>query len=1137
MKFLPLILLLLIQSATVIAQPGIHGTYGSKPYDTLVTGAGATQHVRVVDKRGKIRERYTMVNGNKEGLAQIFGRDSLLVLSAYYKGGLLCGEWVAYNEYDGSVQEKKNYDCNVGLNKSWLDGPYERYNRNVLLQKGNYKDSLKEGAFYEYDYNGRLKSTANYHKGLLKGDRLEYNPGGVVVSKTSYIIITDSGRPESVLHGKASYYSYSGALAVEGKYVKGKKEGLWVEYDDKGKLQKETLYKAGKVHGVRNTYYYESGLPEMKSTFYEEIEVNGKLLKNVLDGTYERYGSNGRLQLREHYNMGKPAGKSVSYYEDGTVRQEKNFEDGLLLKDVYYDTKGNHSLEINYKISKQDSVFVSVKDGPELSWKNNVLVEEANYTNGQANGAAKSYYPSGKLAASKYFVNGAPVGRWIDYYENGQVREDRVYDSFPGSSSNIKYKTTGWRYTWAEDGKLLSKSLYDSSDKILVQHTYSDGIPAKYVCSIFELSYFPNGKLMSQKLGEVNNVVSWQYYLDGRLRKITFSNPVYLNSNQVEFLDDGTLHYTSGGYYNNPDTLLPDEKTVNAVLNASWFTRQKSPLYTDSIKDGKYKLAYKNGKPFAALSFLNDVPDGDFVFYHPVTNDTILFARFSNGVLDGPWIEKFAGKNEWRRGHYSRGKKAGKWISNNITGIHYDNHYFDPVTGKDTAYDSYQNGRLYLHENWADTTHTAYDSAGLITSKSELISRSPNVRRTVQYYPNSRIIKSEMITVNGKRDSTDSYYFPSGKVQGVYHYKNNKRQGAYTEYDEAGNVVKRGNYKNDVLDGLFIVNKKTGTDSLYYKNGNLQVKPQSFACACIDTSLSNGGIQFAPTLDGLLDYDKLIAVTGKYLLPVDSFNYSSIFYVGYQFSNGHDAGFSTMKLLMFKELAVRLPASGELKLILNPCKTEGYISNMEVSASYSYEKAENTYASFYPKRIAVEFLEGPVKSNSADHVHFKAFFDCKGIDYNYEAALKIETKNAEHDCFVPAVINGIMQVKVLKAKLSLFQSSTDLGMYNPGLKLTDAQLSRFFGIIATQADVILTLDKKIIPATTDYMMLGGKLAAGRLIIKCSSPGGGRYQVTDSTGDVFTTEELKNGLLKAGFSKIGIQFNEAEKEMTLTFLAE
>ncbi len=1118
--------------------------YHANISDTLKTVSGDKTEMKVLFENGKVREIIRLKNNKKHGTQKSFNNAGLLISEINYKEGILCGKYVIYNN-DGNITEKKYYRLSPNKKYAWLHGKYVNYIGKVLVVKGSYKDSLKHGKWFEYYTNGNLKSKVGYKNGIQSGEQINYNNNGDIQYSCNYTEGLENGKKIAVKHGKYIGYHSTKQVSNEGDYDYGKKTGLWREFNQKGDLYRETFYKNGKIHGINNSYN-SLGKLEQKSEFYEEIEIDGKKLNNVFHGMKERYNDKGILDSREKYIYGKKEGAWESYYANGNLKETKTFKNNLQTgKSFYYDEEGNKMHDITYEIIKKDSNYISVKTGTELRWQKNILVFETTHINGKENALRKSYFPNGKLAQLQQITDDLLQGETIEYHENGNIKYKRNYHTVSTASNEKKVNQTGWTMHYNEDGKIENKIFYDSLGNRVIHYSYQHGkLSQLFIDKVLEINYFPNGKLMSEKLisNHSNMPFARYYYMNGNIRKIGFQNFENQIYNVLHFKSDGTYNFASGSFYNKPDTLLPAQYLISGIINAAGAKLKENRFYTDTLKNGPYLIPYNNGKVFAKMNFINDLPDGDFVFYHPDNGDTLLYARFSYGLLNGPWLEKFGGNKVWQRGAYCNQKMCGTWTRNLTTGKAYEIRRYNRVTGQNTAItEFYANGNLKMSNDYESGAYEHRDENGNLTSRSVIFDEGNKVIQSESYYINTNNIKSRNTYKNKVQEGPFETFYLSGKLQSSMPYVNGKRNGTYYEYFENGDLKRMSNWVDDKMEGMgIVVSDKGKTDTLYYRNNNLQVKPSGINCACIDTtySINRGG--FAPSFSSLLEYDLLLSYIPKYLSPVDSLNYRSIFYTGFQNSNGGNAGFSSMNLMIFKEFAFYLPSNQQIKLVFNPCITKGYVSRMEVSANYEIGKRDYTIVDFYPKKIALEFIKGPVKSADKNHSHFKAIFDTKNVTFRPEKKLEIATKTPENSCFTPAKVKDLLELKVEKGKAYIFEKFDTYLFEKYKLKMSNAELDLFFGIVVEQAKVKFDIYRpkgyETIEAFSDFMMLGGEYACGIIKINCTK-GGNEVYTTSNEQNKFIVTDIRDALERKGFSRINFTYSAGDKQLWFTFYTE
>ncbi|MCK8141304.1 hypothetical protein MW871_05305 [Flavobacterium sp. I-SCBP12n] len=128
--------------------------------------------------------------------------------------------------------------------------------KNNKVSEGKVVNKLFEGEWKYYHLNSNLiMTTENYSKGKLEGVRTVYYISGKVAEEIVYknnlkngfykkytekgTLLEESNYKNNVYNGIATFKDANGDIASTGKFVNGKKEGMW-QFFEKGKLVKET---------------------------------------------------------------------------------------------------------------------------------------------------------------------------------------------------------------------------------------------------------------------------------------------------------------------------------------------------------------------------------------------------------------------------------------------------------------------------------------------------------------------------------------------------------------------------------------------------------------------------------------------------------------------------------------------------------------------------------------------------------------------------------------------------------------------------------------------------------------------------------------------------------------------------------
>ncbi|CAH0335969.1 hypothetical protein FVB9288_01640 [Flavobacterium sp. CECT 9288] len=124
------------------------------------------------------------------------------------------------------------------------------------VSEGNVINKLFEGQWkYYHEASKTLMTVENYVKGKLEGVRSVYYPNGAIAEEISYknnlknglykkfaengVVLEETFYKDNIYNGSAIFRDATGAIVSQGKFVNGKKMGIWQFYE-KGKLVKET---------------------------------------------------------------------------------------------------------------------------------------------------------------------------------------------------------------------------------------------------------------------------------------------------------------------------------------------------------------------------------------------------------------------------------------------------------------------------------------------------------------------------------------------------------------------------------------------------------------------------------------------------------------------------------------------------------------------------------------------------------------------------------------------------------------------------------------------------------------------------------------------------------------------------------
>lgn len=143
---------------------------------------------------------------------------------------------------------------------------------------------------------------------------------------------------DSVKNGIYESYNYEGNILEKSMYKDGIQEGLRTIYHSNGKVEKEELYKHGLLNGLYKVYYDTGEL--MIESQYTNNEMQGQLKKyypsgqlmevvtfvdDLENGKFEEYWENGNKKWEGSYlNGDNEYGELLKYNEEGTLIRKLN---------------------------------------------------------------------------------------------------------------------------------------------------------------------------------------------------------------------------------------------------------------------------------------------------------------------------------------------------------------------------------------------------------------------------------------------------------------------------------------------------------------------------------------------------------------------------------------------------------------------------------------------------------------------------------------------------------------------------------------------------------------------------------------------------------------------------------------------
>ena len=137
-------------------------------------------------------------------------------------------------------------------------------------------------------------------------------------------------------NGEFRYFHSNGNLSRSGRYIHGKRDGLWVSYHYNGMMSDSTAYSNGHKTGV-SCEWYENGYTSDSSVW--NADGSGVEAGWFNNGTPSYAGSYGPREKKQ--------GKWMYYHRNGKPSATELYNDGVLIDKQYFDEQGNVTDTVN----------------------------------------------------------------------------------------------------------------------------------------------------------------------------------------------------------------------------------------------------------------------------------------------------------------------------------------------------------------------------------------------------------------------------------------------------------------------------------------------------------------------------------------------------------------------------------------------------------------------------------------------------------------------------------------------------------------------------------------------------------------------------------------------------------------------
>ncbi|MBN2669593.1 MAG: toxin-antitoxin system YwqK family antitoxin [Bacteroidales bacterium] len=225
-----------------------------------------------------------------------------------------------------------------------------------------------------------------------------------------------------------------GDSLVNYKDINGHKHGKWTKQYESGKTAYIAHFKNDKLVGLYQRFYpngklimevnYEDNESGYAKLYYDDgtlLAEGHYIQKNIKDGLWKFYGTDGKLVVETNYEKGIINGKQTKYYRNGNKMEEIDLING-----------------------KKDGLWTRYFENGKERMK-------ARMINDKRNGLLYVYYPSGKYYCKGRYENNLKTGPWVYYNEDGSIkRETEFINGHADDQEQIDEETTKMIEEWEQ---------------------------------------------------------------------------------------------------------------------------------------------------------------------------------------------------------------------------------------------------------------------------------------------------------------------------------------------------------------------------------------------------------------------------------------------------------------------------------------------------------------------------------------------------------------------------------------------------------------------------------------------------------------------------------------------------------------
>lgn len=503
-----------------------------------------------------------------------------------------------------------------------------------------------------------------------------YHSNGTLATRVSCV--------DSIREGKSTYWDETGHKYSEETYS----SGVLIKsktYDTRGRMTNMSHYDyQGNLHGVVVNQEFQYDFSSRTVTHYDH---------GLLHGLKQEYQNNALL--------------SETQYKNNAIAEKRDYrENGV----CYYIEKmnGDYPAEIQQFGETGQLVYHERMDslGRTTSKKvwneSGVLLEQRQFVNGQPVGTFLDYHdPQNNIRKETHYENGQPVK--TEERQGEMLIAEIIYDkgvhhhsvSFFGSGDTSWYYKPGtinYQKKWKAPGQVSDEFWYTASNNFIGQgyYTYRDTL------FWYEATNSPNSMIPIKRWAMVNQDTVRMDYVRNDMGSVAYQPLSVLASNHYRY-DPGQGRWVRHGVWkeyfaNHLRCVYTYEygkccgRAVYYYTDSNAKPMEQYGIFCDGTYQGEWTTVGPDGT--TVYTYVNGVPNGEYRTYDRFGSLMVL-ADYVNGQITGRYHSFFNSQpktqEEWFNGirhGYARYYNdfgelilEGEWVNNVRVGIWWQYSY------------------------------------------------------------------------------------------------------------------------------------------------------------------------------------------------------------------------------------------------------------------------------------------------------------------------------------------------------------------------------------------------------------------------------------------------------------------------------